>query len=201
MSGNQTTIEPPGLQPSDLTWSDVLRDGTEILVRPIRPSDEDAERHFIEALSPESRRFRFLGDVKTPSDALLKQFTRIDSLHEMAFVAMVDTGESEEQIGVSRYGAGIDGTSCECAVVVSDEWQNRGVATLLMGHLMDVARERGIERMYSIDSTANSAMHGLATHLGFLREADPDNATQVIHRFDLQTGSRRAPGPDAPARP
>jgi hypothetical protein len=56
------------------------------------------------------------------------------------------------------------------------------------------------ERMYSIDSSANSAMHGLATHLGFLREADPDNATQVIHRFDLQTG-RRPARRDGPAPP
>lgn len=194
MSENPSTTrtEPRVMQPSDLTWSDTLRDGSAILVRPIRPSDADSERHFIEALSPESRRFRFLGDVKTPSDALLRQFTRIDPAHEMAFVAMVDDGENEVQVGVSRYGASGDGTSCECAVVVMDAWQNRGVATLLMRHLMDVARAHGIERMYSIDSRANSAMHGLATHLGFEREADPDDETQVIHRVDLQAGSRPA---------
>lgn len=197
---SKTPIEPRIVQASDLTWSDTLRDGTAILVRPIRPSDAESERHFIEALSPESRRFRFLGDVKTPSDALLDQFTRIDPAHEMAFVAMVDEGENEVEIGVSRYEAGLDGKSCECAVVVMDAWQNRGVATLLMRHLMDVARAHGIERMYSIDSSANSAMHELATHLGFEREADPDDETQVIHRIDLQAGSRPA-GANASAPP
>jgi GNAT superfamily N-acetyltransferase len=127
--------------------------------------------------------------VKTPSDALLRQFTRIDPRHEMAFVAIYDDGDNPIQIGVSRYGAGIDDAHCECAVVVRDEWQNRDVATLLMRHLIDVARSRGIERMYSIDSTANAAMHELATHLGFTRRIDPDDATQVIHTLTLRSQS------------
>jgi GNAT superfamily N-acetyltransferase len=193
------SIEPvPDLQADDLTWTDTLRDGTAILVRPIRPSDERAERRFMEQAPPDSRRFRFLGVAGTSSVALPKQFTHIDPHLDMAFVALIDDDDRATQIGVSRYGAGIDGTACECAVVVSDEWQNRGVATVLMEHLMDVARARGIERMYSIDSNADASMHGLATHLGFQRESNADNPMQVIHRFDLQTGVRRT-GADAPA--
>jgi len=167
-------------------WKDRLRDGTTVLIRPIRGDDAQIERRFIEHLSAQSRRFRFLGEVKHPSARLIEQLTHPDPLHDAAFVALVAEGSVKTEIGVARFSARPDGLSCECAVAVSDEWQHRGLATLLMQHLIDVARARGIECMYSIDVADNSGMRELSEHLGFKRKPDPDDASQVLHVLDLK---------------
>lgn len=167
-------------------WSETLRDQRQVLVRPISPQDRDAERAFIEGLSQQARRFRFLGQVNCPSDALVERFTNVDFVHEVAFVAVVAEGAHQRIVGVSRYGTDDSGLHCECAITVDEEWQDLGLGTLLMRHLIDVARSRGIRTMYSIDSAENVRMRDLARFLGFQVRPDPDDATQVIHQLDLQ---------------
>jgi GNAT superfamily N-acetyltransferase len=178
-----------GPDSTDSQWTEELRDGTTVLIRPITDEDVTLERRFIEGLSPQSSRFRFLGEIKTPSPELLRQFTHLDHATEVAFVALIQDGSVEREIGVSRYSARTDGLSCECAVAVSDEWQQKGLATLLMQHLIDVARQRGIMSMYSVDASDNVAMRDLADHLGFQRTSDPNDATQVIHSLDLKAAT------------
>jgi GNAT superfamily N-acetyltransferase len=177
---------------TDDQWSEQLRDGTSVLIRPIQPTDERLEREFIERLSPRSRRLRFLGTLKTPSAELLRQFTRPELLRGVAFIALSGEGRETREVGVSRYSASPDGLSCECAVCVSDEWQHRGLATLLMHHLIETARKRGIERMYSIDANDNQDMRELAEHLGFSRSADPDDSTLAIHTLDMVGQAKRS---------
>lgn len=165
-------------------WSDTLRDGTPVLIRPIGKDDKEAERDFIEALSPESRRLRFLGQMHHPSEKLLEALTDIDHVHDVAFAATLP-GQQERFIGVSRYSADSSGANCECAVTVDDRWHNRGLGTVLMKHLIEVARSRGIATMYSIDAAENTSMRDLAAYLGFRSHRDPDNAAQVIHELKL----------------
>lgn len=170
-------------------WHDRLRDGTHVLIRQIRGDDALLERAFIEGLSPAARRFRFLGEVKMPNAALIEQLTHPDPERDVAFVALVADGAEKREIGVARFCTRPDGRSCECAVVVADAWQQHGLATLLMQHLIDVARARGIECMYSVDAVENQAMRELAAHLGFRRKPDPDDTTQVLHTLDLRAPS------------
>ncbi|MEO7326694.1 MAG: GNAT family N-acetyltransferase [Dokdonella sp.] len=178
-----------GVDPETTQWQETLRNGTSVLIRPIRDVDVELERRFIEELSPQSIRFRFLGEMKTPSPELLRQFTHPDPASEVAFVAMLGEGADKREIGVSRYSARADGLSCECAVAVSDDWHNQGLATMLMQHLIGVARQRGIECMYSIDSADNQPMRDLAEHLGFTHKQDPSDSTQVVHSLDLKAAT------------
>lgn len=164
-----------------------LRDGTTVLIRPIRAADKALEREFIEGLSAESRRYRFLGTIKSPSEALLRQFTHPELTRGIAFIALDTRGPSAREIGACRYSASLDGLSCECAVAVSDEWQGKGLATILMRRLIDTARAQGIERMYSIDANDNEGMRELAEYLGFRRAVDPEDPTLVIHTLDINT--------------
>src|SRR5262249_20609361 len=99
-------------------WKEKLRDGTSVLIRPIRGEDAAIERRFIEGLSEQSRRFRFLGELKTPSAAMIEQFTHPDPAHDAAFVALIADGEKKREIGVARYSARPDSVTCECAVAV-----------------------------------------------------------------------------------
>jgi GNAT superfamily N-acetyltransferase len=162
-------------------WSERLRDGTPVLVRPLVPEDAEGEREFLESLSPESRRFRFLGQIGHPSDEMIRRLTHVDTPNEVAFAAVAAVGGHGLIVGISRYGASADGSECECALAVRDDWQHRGVGTLLLAHLLQVAKARGIKRMWSIDAASNTRMDELARFFGFERRPDPGDATQVIH--------------------
>lgn len=182
-----STLSSQGPSPdhAQTSWTDTLRDGSSVLIRPISKQDKDLERAFIEGLTRQSRRYRFLCSVATPSEEMVEELTDIDHTHEVAFVAVVQEGGHERIVGVSRYAAGTDGQDCESAVTVEEDWQNKGLGSTLMHHLVETARARGIRRMYSIDSAENGHMNDLAHHLGFHSSADPDDSTQVIHTLDL----------------
>lgn len=167
-------------------WTETLRDKSRVVIRPITPQDLEAERRFIESLSPEARRFRFLGEVRHPSEAMLVRLTTPDYSRDVAFAAVEANAPAERLVGVARYSVGADAVSCECAVAVLDDWHHRGLGTILMKHLIEVARARGITCMYSIDLAENTGMSDLARSLGFERSIDPEDATQVRHTLWLQ---------------
>lgn len=180
-----THLTQPGLGASNKqSWHEVLRGGQSVLIREIREQDIELERRFIERLSPTSRRFRFLGTLVSPSDDLLRQLVVLDPAREVALIALIGEGTEETEIGVARLSAEGDGT-CEFAVTVSDEWQQMGLGTLLMQHLINSAVERGIKSIHSVDAADNEHMRELAAHLGFKRAPDPDDATCVVHSLDL----------------
>lgn len=163
----------------------LLIDGTRVSLRSIHAEDIELERRFIEALSPSSRRFRFLETMSSPSDALLKQMTVINPSTDAAYVAVIGEGDQQREIGVARFSARADGHDCEFAVTVSDDWQNKGLGTLLMKRLIEVAKARGIKVMHSSDASDNTRMHQFADHLRFRHERDPDDATLVRYTVDL----------------
>ena len=162
-----------------------LADGTEVLIRPLRPDDTANEREFIESLSPESRRFRFLGQISHPDERLLSLLTNVDQNTDAAFAAVLAGDPDGRFIGVARFDVADDKTRCECAITVRDEWHHHGLGTLLMTHLIDTARSRGIRYMTSIDSASNTAMTDLARDLGFSQRTDPDEPSQVIHTLAI----------------
>lgn len=170
---------------SEQHWQDALLDGTHVLIRPIQKADTELERDFIIHLPRGTRRMRILGQTSEPSDELLRCLTDIDYKHDMAFVALVHRDGETREIGASRYGTSIDGKSCECTVTVSDAWRNRGLATVLMRHLVEYARARGIRKMMSFDSAQNVEMRELSEFLGFAQAPDPRDATRVIHTLKL----------------
>lgn len=182
------TIEP--LMPWQMgtdhpRWTETLRDGRQVLIRPVQAQDAAEERAFIEALSPQARRYRFLGEVRHPSSEMIERLTDIDYVHDLAFAAVVHDDSRDKFVGVARYSTSADGTDCECAVTVLDDWQGKGLGSALMKHLIDVARSRGVKRMWSIDSAENLAMADLAHYLGFQRSYDSNETTQVIHSLWL----------------
>jgi GNAT superfamily N-acetyltransferase len=191
-TGNAAAVEhrkalvPTPVSADSPRWTETLADGTHVLIRPLRKSDAELERSFIRRLSPEARRMRFLGQMSEPSDALIKSLTDLNPRRDVAFVALVHRDNEKREIGVSRFQTSADGRICECAVTVSDEWQKKGLGTLLMRHLIEVARSRGIRKMISIDAADNIPMRDLARFLGFGRQVDPQDPTEVIHVLTLE---------------
>ncbi|HEY0199505.1 MAG TPA: GNAT family N-acetyltransferase [Rhodanobacter sp.] len=180
-----STVKQPSTALEGDHWIETLRDGTRVLVRPLEPQNRAMEEEFIQRLSPEARRFRFLGVFKEPDKALLDHLMHVDYVHDMAFVAMAHDNGHLREVGISRYSTTGDSKQCECAITVADDWRNRGLAVLLMHHLIDFARKQKLTRMFSIDDVNNIPMRELANYLRFKRESHPDDPRSVVYSLAL----------------
>ena len=163
--------------PSHLERTVQLNDGTNIVIRPIRPEDAEAEAKFVRELSDESKYFRFMNTFYELSQEMVVKFTQIDYHNEMALVAVV--GDTD-QVGVARYTTNLDGTSCEFALVVSDQWRGKGIAHHLMSDLIKVARDRDLERIEGQVLADNSRMLDLMASLNFTISHDREDR-RIMH--------------------
>ncbi len=161
--------------PLDLVSSYQTTDGETITLRPIRPEDAALEQEFVKALSPESRYFRFMNSVRELTPAQLARLTQIDYDREMAFIAEIEKDDKKIQVGVARYAINPDGTSCEFAIVIADDWHGRGLARRLMGALIDCAHSNGLSAINGDVLAENSHMLRFCTGLGFTLSTHPDD--------------------------
>jgi acetyltransferase len=162
--------------PSQLQTDYQLADGTEIIIRPIRPEDAQIEQAFVRDLSPKAKYFRFMQTLQELTPEMLIRFTQIDYDREMAFIAVVEQQGQELEIGVARYATNPDGNSCEFALVVDDEWQHKGIGTRLMETLMTTARTRGFQTMEGEILADNQQMLKLMDLLEFNKTTSPDDS-------------------------
>jgi acetyltransferase len=160
--------------PSHLAKRRQLADGTDVIIRPIRPEDGGIEQEFVRKLSPQSKYFRFMRALHELTPEMLVRFTQIDYDQEMALIAVVAEKTREIEVGVARYATNPDGKSCEFAIVVADEWRRRGIGYLLMSQLMEIARTRDLEIMESEVLAENTGMLKLAGKMGFTVQTTPD---------------------------
>ena len=118
-----------------------LRDGSRVVVRPVRADDRERLRAGFERLSPESRYQRFLAPMAELSEADLTYLTDVDH-HDHEALAAIDP-ETGEGVGVARFIRCADRPdTAEAAVTVIDDWQGRGVGTALLDLLADARGPR-----------------------------------------------------------
>jgi acetyltransferase len=162
--------------PTQLVKHAQLNDGTDIVIRPIRPEDAEIEAKFVRELSKESKYFRFMNSIQELSQEMLVRLTQIDYHNEMALIAVRQLPDREDQIGVARYTTNVDRKSCEFALVVSDQWHGKGIGHLLMRNLMEIARDRELDVMEGQVLSDNKRMLDLMRSLKFEVEIDPDDS-------------------------
>ena len=160
--------------PRHLIREGYLADGTPFTIRPIRSEDAQNEQTFVRKLSPQAKQFRFMGTVNELSPKMLARFTQIDYGREMALVAVTKENGEYIQQGVARYVINPDNTSCEFAIVVTDEHQHQGIGTRLMKALMDSARLHDLDIMEGSVLSNNTNMLHLMTELGFSKKRSPE---------------------------
>ncbi len=131
-------LEPPGY-PHEWEADVLLTDGGVARLRPIRPNDAQKLIEFYARVSPESKYLRFFAPYPRLSDRDVKRFTEVDYVDRMAFILTL----GEDMIGVGRYDRAEDDRA-EVAFLIEDAHQGRGIAQLLLEHLAQAARERGI---------------------------------------------------------
>jgi len=134
----------------------LLRDGAALRVRSMRHDDRQALKDLFARCSPESIRFRFLQQVKELTEDLLDRLTDVDGLRHVALVVAQGAGRDERIVAVGRYQTSAnDPDVAEVSFLVEDAMQRRGIGTLLLDALAEMARERGVKR-FSADVLADN---------------------------------------------
>jgi acetyltransferase len=156
-----------------------LTDGTEVLLRPIKPEDEHLEYEMLSTLSEETLRLRFFSVIKNITHEMLVRFCNIDYEREMAIVAELKEGEKRKMIGIARLVIDHDFKQGEYAVLVHDKFSGKGLGYKLMDVIIGVAQEKGLEEIYGTVLPDNEKMLRLARKMGFTEKLLLDGATRV----------------------
>jgi RimJ/RimL family protein N-acetyltransferase len=147
----------------------LLRDGTPVTLRSIRPADRESLRDGFHRLSPEAIYHRFFQTKTSLTDAELRYLTELDFRDHVALVATVEVEGREQIVAVARFvrlkpPAARD--RAEIAFVVGDEYQHRGIGTSLMAHLAIMARQLGYTAFEAEVLPDNGAMLRVFEHSG-----------------------------------
>ncbi len=155
--------------------AEIQHGGERLAIRPIRPEDEGLLMAFTRHLTPEDVRLRFFGPIREMSHEMAARLTQIDYDREMAFL-LLDGGTL---LGVGRLAADPGFEQAEFALVVASDRQRRGYGELLLCHVLDYARARGVRRVIGHVLRENRKMLQLAERLGFKREAGEAGGNDV----------------------
>ena len=147
----------------------MLRDGTPVIIRPVRASDARYADAFFGWLSAETRYLRFMYQVKELSPEMLKSALAQDGLKRVSLVVepLVQAEGDPPVIALGRYASTEDPSVCEVAITVGDNWQRRGAGRSVLKRLIALARRGGYAVMSATAFSANSKMIGLARAFGF----------------------------------
>ena len=160
-----------------------LSDGAEFVMRPIRPEDEPSLVKFHSTLSERSVYFRYFHWMKLEQRTAHERLTRmcfIDYDRQMAFVAE-PTG-SNEIAGIGRLVKSHTGEEAELAVIISDQYQKRGIGTALVRQLVDFARDEKLRRITATVMFQNRPMQKVFERAGFRlsQSRDPESLSATL---------------------
>jgi acetyltransferase len=165
-----------------------LRDGTGILVRPVRPEDEPLYGPFFAAVTPQDLRLRFFAPVKEFGHAFIARFTQVDYARAMAFIAIEDA--SGEMLGVVRLHADANYERGEYAVLVRSGLKGRGLGYLLMQMIIEYARAEGLQMIEGQVLSENTAMLAMCKELGFEIASDPQDPGTCLVKLAIGSFSK-----------
>ncbi len=144
-----------------------LKDGREVFLRPVLPTDNDLVIDLFNRISPRSIYQRFLANLGALPEDMLHHFTHINYETDFALAAVIEEGCSEAIIAVGRYAYDPHENNTDLALAVRDDWQNLGLGKLLLTRIIAIAKEHGISRFESMMDTKNTIMEKILKDLGY----------------------------------
>jgi acyl-CoA hydrolase/GNAT superfamily N-acetyltransferase len=156
-----------GEYPEHLETYRTTRAGLEVLLRPVRISDEPLVKDFFYALSDQSTYQRFISSRKDMPHERLQEFVVIDYTAETVILAVVPADERDIVVGIGQYGIDPQTHTAEVALVVRDDYQKRGLGTELLSYLTLLARKEGLLGFTAEVLMENRAMMRLFERAGF----------------------------------
>jgi acetyltransferase len=152
-----------------------LKDGTEVLLRPIKPEDEYMWQEMFDSFSQETVRFRFFRIIKETPHEMRTRYCNIDYDREIGIVAEVKEKGKKRLIGVTRIilppGRSDE---AEFALVVSDKWHRLGLGSEFVDYTIDIAKDKELKTLNGIVLKDNTPMISLCREKNFkITEGDP----------------------------
>ena len=153
---NSGYVETDGAVVADRIIDELtLRDGEQMVIRPIRPDDAGQLAAMHARLSPNSIYRRYFGFKPSLNAAEIRRFTDIAEEWRFALVAVRSNGQLA---GVTRYEGQAGRADAEIALIVDDTLQHHGLGRILLQRLIDVARVRGVASLTAIVLPSNTPM-------------------------------------------
>lgn len=171
-TGAQLAIRP---YPAEYIEKVRLKDGTHVVIRPIKPEDEPLVRTFHKELSEHSVRQRYFAFMSLDERIAHKRLLRIcmnDFDRELSIVAEVGAGEGRKIVGVIRIVKTPGTYHGQLTLIIQDGYHGKGLGTLLLRHSIDIAQKEQITSIGAIILSENVGMISLCRKYGFTLEVD-----------------------------
>ncbi|QEG40037.1 bifunctional acetate--CoA ligase family protein/GNAT family N-acetyltransferase [Roseimaritima ulvae] len=164
--------------PNEFSRHATLKDGSQVLLRPIKPEDEPMWHALVNTCSPETIRLRFRCMFKSTTHKMAARFCFIDYDREIAIVAEREEKGERKLLGVGRLVADADHQMAEFAILVGDPWQGLGLGSLLTDYCLDICKRWGIRRVVAEMAPENYRMLQMFSQRGF--EIDRSRGNDVV---------------------
>jgi acyl-CoA hydrolase/GNAT superfamily N-acetyltransferase len=152
--------------PSQYEWNIPLKDKSTVFIRPIRPEDEPMMKEMFYSFSERTRYLRFHGPMKSFPHARLQVFCNVDYDQEMTLIGVVGQPGEEDVVSLGCYIHDQGTNTAEVAFSVRDDWQNKGLGSILFRKLVEIGRERGVDIFHAEVLTENLPMLNVFHHSG-----------------------------------
>ena len=147
-----------------------LKNGQEVMLRPIKPEDEPLWLEMFKSFSEEAIRYRFFQILKDTPHEVRVRYCNIDYDREIAIVAELTEKDRKKILGVGRLSMEPDRKSGELAFIITDQWQGLGLGTKVVDYVIEIAKEMGVETVYAIMLPDNYRALNLTKKMGFKLE-------------------------------
>ena len=169
--------------PQRIKTTFLLENGTQILFRPMHPTDERPMRDLFRSLSEESLYYRFMSNITRVPQKQIQNFVYIDYRSEMALVGTLPEAYGEEIIAIGRYYLDPLTNRAEVAFTVRDQWQNQGIGSFLLKYLVTIAKSNGIAGFTAEVLPDNLPMLTVFNHSGAKVQS---RLVEGVYRFELE---------------
>jgi acyl-CoA hydrolase len=170
--------------PTGMDKYDTLNDGTQIFLRPVKPTDEAAISDMFYSLSEDSVRKRFMSRTESFPHKDVQQLANIDYKNNFAIVGVVPSVSGDEVVALAEYFLEPRQGQAEVAFVVQDEWQQKGMGSLMLKFLSEIATKQGVKSFHAKVLPQNKAMLAVFHNSGYNVKTEFDGEVYDI-TYDL----------------
>ena len=173
-----------GRYPEHLETYKTTKNGLTLLLRPVKISDEPMLKEFFYDLSDESIYKRFFSIKQRMPHEQLQEYAVVDYSRDIVIVAVVETDEKETIVGVGQYEIYSDQIKADVAVMVKDEYQNKGVGSVIISYLSLLAKRQGLMSFTADVLFENKSMLHLLEKSGFdIVKRSEDGVHEMVINF------------------
>jgi len=177
---DQILAPETSVYPEELETTMSTKDGSELIVRPIRPTDEEMLSDMFYDLSDQTIINRFFSMLKSMPHRKLQQFCCVDYQKEMSLVVVSNEGPRGKIVGLGSYHLNPATHRAEIAFLVADAWQGKGIGTFLMQSLVKIAKSNNIKGLVAEVFRDNVAMIALMHKSGVPPKSQPVDGSYLF---------------------